>query len=305
MKLTAQEDRTLREELLRIAQQEKPLTVRALYYRAVLSTALPFITKDKGKSRRNERLVQGRCLELRESGAMPWDWIVDESRTDYSVARWGSPADFSETAPYWYDRDFWRHQRYRPVVLVEKAAAISIVLGHCRQWGVDVVATKGYGSSTQLKDLATSIHAHRKEGHEVVVLVMADFDPSGWDWPRAAEADVRSHLRRLGSVAGALHFQRILMTPEQAAGLGQLVALRPPNDQDSRTVAWLDAHGFSADQETCVELDAASPSEMRQLLTEQFRFLFRGDIQREREAQDQDREEIRRALAALDQGLIQ
>lgn len=300
-KLTAAEDAFLREELLRIARQEQPLSVRALYYRAVLSASLPFITKDKSGSRRNERLVQSRCLELRRSGAMPWNWITDPSRADYSVNRWNSPADFSDVAPFYYRRDLWASQQARPVVLVEKAAAIGTVLEHCRRNGVDVVATKGYGSCSQLKDLAEAIGEHIKKDQRVVALVLADFDPSGCDWPRAAEVEVKSHLLRMGLEAGSrqLMFDRVLMTAEQAAGLGQQVALRPPNGEDTRTEAWLDANDFRADQETCVELDAASPKEVRELLTQRFTMLFKGDISTELEAQDQDRDSIKQALAGL------
>jgi hypothetical protein len=297
--LSREQDALLRAELLRIAAAEHPLSGRALYYRAVLASSLPFLTKDADGSRRSERLVAGRCLELRRSGAMPWEWITDPSRASYEVERFSDPAAFAATAPWYYRRDLWAGQGQRPVVLVEKAAAISTVLQHCNAAGVDVWATKGYGSATQLKDIALAAHPLLERGQHHTVLVLADFDPSGWGWPQSAEAEIRSHLDRLGPVEAEISFERLLMTEEQAAGLGPQVALRAPSDKDARTKAFLERFDFDAADEVCVELDALSPSEVRSLLTDRFEELFDGDLADERALQQADRDRIREALAAL------
>ena len=68
--------------------------------------------------------------------------------------------------------------------------------------------------------------------------MMADFDPSGWGWPQAAETEIRSHLHRLGPVLGELSFERVLMTQAQAEELGDRVALRPPNTAEARTLGY-------------------------------------------------------------------
>jgi hypothetical protein len=297
--LTREQDALLRAELLRIAAANHPLSVRALYYQAVLNPALPFLTKDADGSRRSERLVAGRCLELRRSGAMPWEWITDPSRASYEVERFGGLAPFAAMAPWYYRRDLWADQGQRPIVMVEKAAAISTVLQHCNEAGVDVWATKGYGSATQLKDIALAAHPLLERGQDVVALVLADFDPSGWGWPQSAEAEIRSHLDRLGPVAVGIHFERLLMTEEQAAGLGHQVALRAANPKDRRTKAFLERFSLADDSEACVELDALAPVEVRSLLTDRFEDLFDGDLTDEQDQQQADRERIRQALVAL------
>ena len=236
--LTREQDALLRAELLRIAAANHPLSVRALYYQAVLNPALPFLTKDADGSRRSERLVAGRCLELRRSGAMPWEWITDPSRASYEVERFGGLAPFAAMAPWYYRRDLWAGQGRRPIVMVEKAAAIGTVLRHCNEAGVDVVATKGYSSASQFKDLAEQLHPLLERGQDITALVLADFDPSGWGWPQAAETEIRSHLHRLGPVLGELSFERVLMTQAQAEELGDRVALRPPNTAEARTLGY-------------------------------------------------------------------
>lgn len=298
-RLCPEEDLLLRSELCRMAAAEQPLTVRALYYRAVLNPVLPFITKDTGNDRRNERLVQSRCLALRRSGEMPWSWIVDPSRASYSTQRFASPADFAAVAPWYYDRDLWAGQTDRPIVLIEKVAAVGTIQRHCRDSGVEFWATKGYSSASQVLQIAEYLEPVMLSGQAVTVAVLADFDPSGCDWPRAAEEDLRQQLRRLGHDHEAVTFERLLMTPAQASGLGQSVALRAPSDKDARTDGFLERYGFGADDEVCVELDALAPTEIRGLLSELFDRLHAGSLAEEQAAQEADRERIRQALEAV------
>jgi len=110
----------LREELTRLARELAPTTVRSLYYQAVLSPVLDFITKDSSGSKSNYTAVQSRVLELRQEGLIGWDAVFDSSRTDYSFERWSAPADFASIAPLCYRLDLWRDQPTRPIVLVEK-----------------------------------------------------------------------------------------------------------------------------------------------------------------------------------------
>lgn len=184
--LCREQDTFLRLELLRLAAELQPITVRGLYYQAVVSASLDFITKDSLGSTTNYDLVQRRVLDLRKSGEMPWNWVVDESRASYGVNRWDNPAGFAETAPLFYRLDFWREQSARPVVMVEKAGQIPVYLQHARQLGLDVVACKGYGSASHLRSVALDVQSYVSEGQAIQLLVAADFDPSGDDWPRAA-----------------------------------------------------------------------------------------------------------------------
>ena len=141
--LSRDQDALLRSELLRLAAELQPITVRGLYYQAVVSSLISFIRKDSLGSTTNYDLVQRRVLDLRKSGELPWEWIVDESRSSYGVNRWNNPAGFAETAPWFYRLDFWREQQHRPLVLVEKAGQIPVYLQHAQSLGVDVAACKG------------------------------------------------------------------------------------------------------------------------------------------------------------------
>jgi hypothetical protein len=320
-KLTKAQGDLLNAALVDMASRLRPITVRGLYYQAVISSALPFIQKDHDGERTFYRMVQGRVLRLRQAGAIDWDWVVDESRTSYTRARWSDPAAFAEIAPLYYDLDLWEGQAVRPLLLVEKAGQVPVYRSHAARHGVDVAACKGYGSATYIRGVAMTIGDWLATGQNVQVIVAADFDPSGCDWPRAAWVDVKQHLAAqvaplLGidlatgsdfalndllsdAGHGQLGWQRELVTAEDLEALGPAVALRAPNQKDPRTKAWLASNGFSADQETCVEMDAVSPVEARARLGRRYLSLFDGDIQDRLELQKIHRDAITEALAGL------
>ncbi|KZR93119.1 hypothetical protein MITS9509_00996 [Synechococcus sp. MIT S9509] len=271
-----------------------PVTVRGLYYQAVISSALPFITKDKGGARTNYRMIQSRVLELRQSGAIPWGCIVDPSRSDYGQPRWLDPAGFAETAPLYFSLDCWRDQEIRPLLMVEKAGQVPVYRQHAARHGVDVVACKGYGSATYLKDTAEKISSWIDSGQMVQVIVAADFDPSGCDWPRAAQAEIERHLEQ-----DAVIWRRELVRIEDLARMGDAVALRAPNPQDTRTRAFLTRHGFTPDLEVCVEMDAIDPVTARSRLEQVYLDLFDGDLAIQQQLERDHREAITTALSGL------
>ena len=247
------------EELTRLARELAPTTVRSLYYKAVLSPVLDFITKDSNGSKSNYTAVQSRVLDLRQEGLIVWDAVIDSSRTDYSFDRWSAPVDFASIAPLCYWLHLWRDQPTRPILLVEKDGQIPVYRGHAERFGLDVLACKGYGSSSHLRLLALSIWENLDASQRVKVVVGADFDPSGSDWPRAAEAEIRQ-LLGLASMDLRLVCERELVTFSDVLDLGPAIALRSPNPKDTRTTSWLHEYGFDASTEAAggSAADAAS-----------------------------------------------
>lgn len=297
-RFTPEQIALLRDELIRLARELAPTTVRSLYYQAVLSPVLDFITKDTNGSKSNYTAVQSRVLDLRQEGLIAWDSVIDSSRTDYSRFRWIAPADFAQIAPWYYRLDLWSNQPTRPIVLVEKDGQIPVYRVHAERFGVDVWACKGYGSSSHLRLLALSIKKYLDEGQWVKVLVGADFDPSGCDWPRAAEAEIRQQLG-LSNSNLALVFERELVTFKDVLELGPQVALRVANIKDTRTKPWLLEYGFDEGLEVVVEMDAISPAVGRERMERHFRQLYLDDFEEALERQQQHRAEIEEALASL------
>ena len=257
-KLTRTEDREVKEEIIRIVREHAPITVRGVYYQCVLSEKLPFVSKDSGGSKRNYVLVQNRLKYLRQVRVIAWDAVIDPSRPHYARSRWSRLEDFAEDAPYFYSRDVWADGDVRPLVLLEKEGQIPVYEQHAAEYGVDVWACKGYSSMSHMQALSEHIRSLQQN---VVVLVCADWDPSGCDWPRAAEKEIKSHL---SEHTQQFEFRRVLVNETDLGALRESVALRIPNPNDPRTANWLTKYGYSANDEIVVEMDALAPSTARE-----------------------------------------
>src|SRR5215213_11008642 len=90
--------------LLSIAEQEKPTSVRGMYYMAM---GEGLIDKDAQGKRNNYIRIQRRLLQMRRDDKMPYSWITDGSRTVYRYDRFADEDDFSAYAANFYRKDYW------------------------------------------------------------------------------------------------------------------------------------------------------------------------------------------------------
>ena len=93
-RLSKAQSRELDRHLLAIGEQEKPTSVRGMYYMA-MGTGL--VDKDAQGKRNNYMRVQRRLLQMRRDGRMPYFWITDGSCTVYRYDRF---ADENEAEKY-------------------------------------------------------------------------------------------------------------------------------------------------------------------------------------------------------------
>ena len=82
-------------------------------------------------------------------------------------------------------------------------------------------------------------------------------------------------------------------------GFGAQVALRGANKNDSRTKRFLERHGFTPDQEVCVEMDAMSPAVARDRIEAAVMGMFSGDLEAEVQLQQEHRDRIVQVLEGL------
>ena len=159
-----------------------------------------------------------------------------------------------------YKYDVWAGYQVRPLVLLEKEGQIPVYEQHAATYGVDVWSCKGYSSVSNLQALAEHIKSLKQH---VDVLVCADWDPSGCDWPRAAEKGLKDLLS--GSEY-QVRFRRILVTEDDMARLRHTVGVKVAKPSDPRTANWLSDYCYSLDDEIVVEMDALAPNQARKRL---------------------------------------
>src|SRR4051794_30227908 len=86
-RLTRAAYQSLDQALFEIAQELQPITVRGLFHQVEVKE---LVSKDE----KGYDLVQRRCLILRRAGAMPYDWITDNTRWVHRIDRYSGKYDF-------------------------------------------------------------------------------------------------------------------------------------------------------------------------------------------------------------------
>src|SRR5262245_24016110 len=95
------------EAMRRFAMPSQPITGRGVGYK--LFTASLIQSMSKTEMQKVYRLLR----IAREEGAIPWDWIVDETRSLERVGTWSDPEQYARIVARSYRRDFWNTQPER------------------------------------------------------------------------------------------------------------------------------------------------------------------------------------------------
>lgn len=234
-------------EAKKFADAEKPVTVRQIFYHLV----------SKGILRNTENEYQNldkKLVRARKAGFIPFEWIMDRSRNPLIIPLYDSPFHYLQENIEYYYKDTWKSQRCLIVILLEKEALAEIVWGIASYYNVPVFPTRGYSSWSIFHDKFRKV-ADKYPDKPLVMLVLGDYDPSGFDISR----DYREKLEFLGISPHIV--ERVALTRDQVIKY-QLPPL-PMKSKDPRAERFRREHG-----ESVVELDALKPSLLRQLLNE-------------------------------------
>jgi hypothetical protein len=192
------------------------------------------------------RAVYRLLKEAREEGAIPWEWIVDETRSAERVATWEDPEAYSRSVAKGYRRDFWNHQPVRVEVWSEKGTVRGVLQPVLSEYQVTFRALHGFNSATQVWDIAQDY-----DGRELIAIYVGDYDPSGMNM---SEHDLPKRLQEYDG--DHVEVRRIALTPEQTRGLPSFPAAE--KEKDTRYKWFVANYG-----DTCWELDAMDPRNLR------------------------------------------
>jgi len=259
-----------REAVYRIAQEMAPATVRQIMYRAVVEHLFP---KDASGSTKTYDKVQGVLGDMRVEGAMPYEWVVDESRSLASPGHfYDSLADLHETVAHLYDRNHWQSQPERVEVWTEKEGVLWPVTA---KWNVPLLVCHGRPSITVKHDAVECIMASDKR---TTILYVGDHDPTGVDSPREAEEWMRTQMG--GGDTGLFNglfggsrsifggyqfdFEVLAVLPEHVEQYAELTRATNTNDKCyDRFVDYCDENGLDYDS---LEMDAIPANELRRIV---------------------------------------
>lgn len=233
---------TIDAAIYEIAEQERPVSVRGLFYRVMSRGLVP-------KSEKGYAVVQRQALKMRRADELPYHWITDGSRLRLQPNTWDSASQALEVTAQMYRRSLWVDQPVHVEVWSEKDAIRGVIYPVTNQYDVPLMIAKGFPSETFLHETAEEI---AREGKTAVIYQLGDHDPSGvsaWD-------GIQRKLRSFVPTHIDLTFERLAVTPQQIEQLN--LPTRPTKQTDSR------AAKFIGDS---VEVDAIPTSTLRGIVS--------------------------------------
>jgi hypothetical protein len=236
------------------AEAAHPITGRGIGYKMFTAGLIPSMARSE--MQRVYRLLR----EAREEGTIPWEWIVDETRSLERRPSWSDPAAFVRVVSRSYRRDFWNQQPVRVEVWSEKGTVRGVLQPVLDEYGVGFRVMHGFASATAIYDVAQSDNARL-----LIAFYIGDFDPSGMFM---SECDIPARIEKYGGDHVIL--RRIALLPEQVIDLPSFPASDkgPKNGKggDKRYDWFVKNFG-----DRCWELDALDPNDLRALVQEAIR----------------------------------
>jgi hypothetical protein len=167
----------------------QPASVRAVCYRLFVQKLIPNMSKGSTDK------VSKQLVYARESGMLPWSWVVDETREAERISSWNNPEEIISAAVRGYRKDYWTMQPHWVEVWSEKGTIRGTLAPVLQKYGVTFRVMHGYGSATSVHGIAQETGDNEKP---LTVLYVGDWDPSGM---QMSEADLPDRLQRYGGAA--------------------------------------------------------------------------------------------------------
>jgi hypothetical protein len=252
------------------------LTLRQLYYQLVAAAIIPNTPKSYDN-------LGALINDARLAGLVDWNAIEDRTRNLQSQAAWNSPGELIERVEDAYHKDWWRGQKTRVEVWIEKDALVGVIEGPCTELDCPFFSCRGYTSQSEMWGAAHRIMKRQMLTKQLTtILHLGDHDPSGIDMTRDITERLAMFCHHHGYTAPIV--KRIALTMDQIEEYNP-----PPNPakiSDSRATGYIDEYG---DQSW--ELDALTPEVIEQLIRDNVEPFIDDDIMDEiKEQETKDKE---------------
>ncbi len=233
-------NQSLQAHAVRTLDDERPMTLRALYYRLASAGHLPATEAGYAQLKRLTKT-------LRECGAVPVTGaIVDRVRSTLKPSSWSGLADFGDTVRHAYRKDLWAQMPHHVEVFVEKDAIAGTIQPVTREYDVALNVIRGDVSISFAGEIAD---LWKRVVKPIYAYYLGDYDPSGF----GIEDELRSKLTRYSGRTP--HWARLGVV---AADFDAFDLIPLPVKPSSRSDKFVAEHGTA-----CAEVDALPPSELR------------------------------------------
>jgi hypothetical protein len=259
-----------------IVEAQQPMTVRQVFYRAVVKGYVEKTEKGYG-------FVQRNLVDMRWSKLIPWNWIIDATRQIRGSQ--GFNWDLEEfmkyaidAIPYRYSRNLLADHTVSIQVWLEKEALTGVIHPVCREWDVPLCTARGYSGTTLIYEAAQDLE-HKDRPAKIFYL--GDYDPSGQDAIQTVNRDIRELA--LKTAERGIEMRIIAVHERQIREMN--LPTRPTKRSDTRSGS------FGSES---VELDAIEPNVLREMVGRVLKSCYPEGAREANEAQqEEDRDQIR------------
>jgi hypothetical protein len=260
----------INEVLVKYQSQGYVLTVRQIFYQLVTVNAIK-------NSMRDYKNTASLLNDARLAGLVDWNMIEDRTRGFITYPYWQTPADFMDSMIPQYAIDPWEGQDRRVFVIIEKDALKGVVARTCRQYGVPLLAARGYPSVSVVREFGIDLQRYES----VVIVHLGDHDPSGLDMTEDLSYRVNLFVENMTNV----DLRRVALNYEQVKK--KKLVPNPAKLTDARSKKYCVQFGRDS-----WELDALEPSYLNDLLVAQFEDVIDPDAWQQRQEEMQEGQDL-------------
>jgi hypothetical protein len=236
-----------RQAIMKIAKEQQPATVRAIFYQCVVGG---IVGKGHYKTvQRDLAVMRQNKVDSPLAGSVPFEWVVDTSRSIKHPLTFPDAAYAVEYLARAYRQSLWENASCVVQVWLEKDALTGVLEPVTRKYDVPLLVARGFSSLSFIHEAAQALLGERRP---VFVYHFGDHDYYG----RKASAAIDDTLRELVGEGVKIKFIPLAVT------LAQIEKWKLPTRPDG-------LEGTKADEwdgKPTVELDAIAPNKLRDLL---------------------------------------
>lgn len=235
------------------ADEGYKMTLRQLYYQLVSRDIIP--NKQNEYAKLSKLLKEGRM-----GGIVDWNAIEDRLRIPY-LPYWNyDPQDAINDTINQYRLDRQKGQNVHIEIWVEKDALSGVLKRVTKEYHVNLLVNRGYGSVTAIHDAFNRYETQIERGKKIIMLYLGDHDPSGMDMIRDIKERISEMLEEKG------HFNLFDVKPI-ALTKKQIKFYNPPKNPtkltDPRSKWYIKKFGSSS-----WEVDALEPKVLNKLVSD-------------------------------------
>lgn len=238
----------IRQAIHDVIEDDPPMTVRQVFYQLV----------SRGVVEKTERQYQKTVIrlmtEMRLSGDLPYEWVVDMSRQVQNTQTFDNVQDAIEHTAQFYRRSALKQSDVYVEVWCEKDALAGAMWDVTSDYDVPLMVSRGMPSITFLHGSALEIQRAAEHGKRSFIYQFGDHDPSGVLIPQTIERRLTEMCEELGCPPPTV--KRVALTESH---IRRYRLPTRPTKRDGNT----HAAGFEGDS---VELDALPPRVLRDMV---------------------------------------